>query len=169
MSCNEDKDCHYKIQILKNALIQEKQKVHILEEEIASVKEKLAIEEKKEKVENKEINNNQITNNDNYQVNHFDNKRTEPLTTNEYEMMLCHLEVQNENLKKTVNQSSQSIILIKNSFQNIIAEQSNTISKLNENTELISHENLKLQQSLKEFMTTNKKYEIENLQLKKKR
>ncbi len=154
---DKEKDLLFKIDILKKALLMEKQKVSILENENNELKTKL------EKFKQSEEFIKTITQTTSLTSNSICSKgsiksapsRLVPLSVNEYENMLTHYEVQNENLKLMLSESFNSITTIKSSFQDVI-------SKTQIRNKNLDEENKKLQDSIITLRNQNKIYEVEN-------
>lgn len=167
----------HKIDILKTALLQEKQKNQETDKKNQELSLKIAFLEKenketKAKLSEIEKNNQfsiQITDtNDSswYIINNNKPTRTVPLSVNEYELIITKYEVQSENLKKMVSEANASLKTMKSSFQSLISELDIEKRKLEEKLSLQLEENQRQMKVASGFQSMNKSLEIRNEQLK---
>lgn len=167
----------HKIDILKTALLQEKQKNQEIDRTNQELSLKIAYFEKENKeikaklieIEKNSHSSIQITDSNDsswYITNNNKPVRTVPLSVNEYELMITKYEVQSENLKKMVSEANASLKTMKSSFQSLISELDIGKRKLEEKLSLQLEENQRQMKVASGFQSMNKSLEIRNEQLK---
>lgn len=133
----DDSDNQHKIQILKTALIKEKQRVLDLENENKKYIEKISILESRE-----------YTNNIKYN------------TDQDNDEQIHNLHSENSNLKECLIQATASVNDVKDSFQNVIVSLNQKINKLQSELTNEKNELINLTQRFTSLLSQNKSFEI---------
>ena len=156
----KEKDFLYKIQILRNALLQEKQKVSQLEKEICYLKSSDGEAKSLIKGEYDLISVSTNFNSDNNK-SCIVKSTTIDAREDSINSIISNLQATNDNLKRNLDESSESILSMKNSFQQIINLHIEKIKSLDEKLENLNNNNNRISSNLNTYSDQQKTNEIQ--------
>lgn len=165
-----ENDTKTKLEILKKAIIIEKKRSCDYQQTISSLeKEILTLKYKNIQLEEQKMESLFNLKNSSF-LEPKKKPRKVQLSTNEYETIVAEYETQNENLKKMLNESFNSISLIKSSFQDLINEMEKVNKGLDEKLNIQYDINTKNESkiSLLTKQISSSEIKIQNLENKNK-